>query len=272
MGKGSLLAAGLRPLVDLVYPPRCPLCGKAVLEQGGLCVDCFGELETPRDPACASCQYPLKGAAAAKSEICRACRRNPPCHSGIHAATVYNDASRRLLLSFKHGGRIALADLMARLMSLRMPEPVPGEAPLLVPVPLHRWRIWQRGYNQAAMLARELARQGKGELLVDGLVRLKATRSLGGLGREEREAMLRDAIGVSPSRMHRIEGRSVILVDDVLTSGATSNACVDALLDAGAREVAIACFARVVDGRGMQAGFGRAEEEGGKSMAKGPTT
>lgn len=254
MGKGSLLAAGLRPLVDLVYPPRCPLCGEAVIEQGGLCVVCYGDLMIPGDPACVSCQRPLTSVPASKNETCFACRADPPRHSGICAATVYNDASRRLLLSFKHGGRIALAGLMARLMGVRMPEPEEGEASLLVPVPLHRWRIWQRGYNQSAMLARELARQGRGELMVDGLVRRKPTRTLGGLGREEREAMLSGAIGVSPRRMQQIYGRSVILVDDVLTSGATSNACVDALLGAGARKVSIACFARVGDESGMDGG------------------
>ncbi|QIQ86132.1 ComF family protein [Erythrobacter sp.] len=249
--KGGHLAAGLRPLVDLVYPPRCPLCGEAVVEQGGLCVDCYGELEIPGDPACDLCQRPLGSAAAAKDETCFACRAAPPRHSGIHAATLYDDASRRLLLSFKHGGKIALASLMARLIAVRLPEPAADRAPLLVPVPLHRWRIWQRGYNQSALLARELARQGKGELLVDGLVRRKATRSLGGLGREAREAMLAGAIAVNPARAKRIAGREVILVDDVLTSGATSDACVAALLDGGAREVRVACFARVVDGRGM---------------------
>ena len=260
MGKGSLLAAGLRPLVDLVYPPRCPLCGQAVVEQGGLCAECYGELEIPGDPACTLCQRPLGSANAVKNETCFGCRADPPRHSGIFAATLYNDASRRLLLSFKHGERIALAGLMARLIGVRLPALEAGECPLLVPVPLHRWRIWQRGYNQSALLARELSRQGRGELLVDALMRSRATRSLGGLGREERESMLAGAIAVSPSRARRIRGRNVILVDDVLTSGATSNACVDALLDAGAKDVAVACFARVIDGRGMGGAKARAEE------------
>lgn len=247
----SHFAAGLRPLVDLIYPPRCPLCGEGVVEQSGLCADCFGELEFPGDPSCALCRRPLDTAKAAKDEICPACRADPPAHRGIHAATLYNDASRRLLLSFKHGGKIALAGLMARLIAVRLPDPAPDESapPLLVPVPLHRWRIWQRGYNQAAMLAHELARQGRGELVVDALVRRKATRSLGGLGREAREATLAGAIAVDRAKASRIEGRSVILVDDVLTSGATSNACVAALIEAGAKDVVIACFARVVDGR-----------------------
>ena len=117
--------------------------------------------------------------------------------------------------------------------------------PLLVPVPLHRWRLWQRGFNQAALLAGELAKVGKGEVLVDGLLRRKRTPSLGGLGREARERALAGAIIVHPRRRTRIAGREVVLVDDVFTSGATSRACVAALAEAGARSVSVACFARV---------------------------
>ncbi|MHA7818292.1 MAG: ComF family protein [Erythrobacter sp.] len=165
-----------------------------------------------------------------------------------------------MILTFKHGGKIALAPLLARLIAARMPERK-GDGPLLVPVPLHRWRIWQRGYNQAALLARELERLGKGELVVDALSRRKRTPSLGGLGREQRENALAGAIGVRAGARGRIEGRDVVLVDDVLTSGATSDACTEALLDAGAASVRVACFARVVDGRGMGTGKRSQEDE-----------
>jgi ComF family protein len=119
---------------------------------------------------------------------------------------------------------------------------------LLVPVPLHRWRLWKRGFNQAALIARALSRRGVGEVLVDGLVRKRATRSLGGLGRAEREAELAGAIVAKDARRKRVVGRTVILVDDVLTSGATLRACVGALVEAGAERVHVACFARVKDG------------------------
>lgn len=247
---GTGLKEGLRPLVDLVYPPRCPLCGGAVAVQGGLCAECWGEIETPGEPSCATCQRPMGSAAAAKNDQCFACVAEPPRHSGIIAASLYNDASRRLVLTFKHGGKIALAPLLARMIAARMDEGACSQ-PLLVPVPLHRWRVWKRGYNQAALLARELGRMGKGELLVDALVRRRQTPSLGGLGREERERALSGAITVRDAARPRLAGRDIVLIDDVLTSGATSDACTAALLDAGARSVRIACFARVVDGSGM---------------------
>ncbi|EAQ30140.1 amidophosphoribosyltransferase [Erythrobacter sp. NAP1] len=244
------LKEGLSPVVDLVYPPRCPLCGTALASQGGLCSECWGDIEVLGEPACSGCQRPMGSAAASASDHCFACVSEPPLHDGIIAASLYNDASRKLILAFKHGGKIAIAPLLAGLIAARM-APNDGELPLLVPVPLHRWRLWSRGFNQAALLATELSRRGKGELLVDGLNRSKRTPSLGGLGIEERADALRGAIEVRANAKGSITGRNVILVDDVLTSGATSDACTKALLDAGAVSVRIACFARVVDGSGL---------------------
>jgi ComF family protein len=172
---------------------------------------------------------------------------DPPIHAGIVAGALYNDAARSLVLAFKHGGKIGLAPLLARLISSRLPRDSVGELPLLVPVPLHPWRLWHRGYNQAALLAREMQRHGKGELWVDLLIRKKRTRPLGGLGKSARAKALQGAIAVSPKRSSILAGRDVILVDDVLTSGATSDACVKVLLSGGARSVKIACFARVLE-------------------------
>lgn len=245
MGWKAHIAEGLRPMVDLVYPPRCPCCGDAIATQGGLCADCWSALDAPGEPACESCQRPLYHGVAGKSDHCRACRESPVRHSGIMAAAIYNDASRKLVLRFKHGGKVSLAPLLARLMAARLPDP-DGVPPLLVPVPLHRMRLWQRGFNQSALLARELAKTGKGDLLIDALTRRKSTPSLGGLGSEERRRILEGAIEVRSRAAKRLAKRDVILVDDVLTSGATSNACVAALLAAQARSVRIACFARAM--------------------------
>jgi ComF family protein len=239
-------------VLDLVYPPRCALCGTAIAEQTGLCADCWGELELPGHPSCATCQLPMDVKRFAQNPLCGVCQSDVPNHRGILAATLYNDASRKLVLNFKHGRRIALARLLGRLMARQLPPIAAAgdEPPLLVPVPLHYWRLWSRGFNQAALLAREIAQLGKGELAVDALVRKKQTPSLGGLGRADRERVLTGAIAVRKSRLGLINGRHVILIDDVLTSGATSRACVEALLDAAAASVRIACFARVVPGSG----------------------
>lgn len=135
--------------------------------------------------------------------------------------------------------------MLARLISARLPA-MEGDW-LVVPVPLHRVRLWGRGFNQAGLLARELAKLSNQALLVDGLSRRKQTRSLGGLGRKARARTLTGAIAVNPARAARLKGANILLVDDVLTSGATSDACVSALKRAGASRVVIACFARVMD-------------------------
>ena len=191
------------------------------------------------------CSRPF-GDGIATGAICAPCLAEPPRHAGIAAATLYNDASRRLVLAFKHGNRLGLATLMARLMAARLAE-LEAEDWLVVPVPLHRWRLWRRGYNQAAVLARELTRITGATLVVDGLERTKMTASLGGLGRSARRRELSGAIRIAERGAAAVKGRSVLLVDDVLTSGATTDACVSVLRRAGASKVMIACFARVLD-------------------------
>lgn len=235
----------LAPVVDLVFPPRCPLCGKGLAAQTGLCATCWGELAIPGEPRCVSCQRPF-GQGIAVGTVCAPCLAVPPRHDGIAAGTLYNDASRRLVLAFKHGHRIALAPLLARIVAAQLPDEV-GEGWCFVPVPLHRWRIWSRGFNQSALLARELAALRGGRVLVDALVRRKATPVLGGLGRSARARALSGAIATNPKRGESIRGARIVLVDDVLTSGATSDTCVAALKRGGAGKVVVACFARVLD-------------------------
>ncbi|HOA49156.1 MAG TPA: ComF family protein [Novosphingobium sp.] len=235
----------LAPVADLIYPPRCPLCGAAIAAQTGLCGTCWGDLAIPGDPCCSSCQRPFPEGVAAQS-LCAPCLADPPRHDGVAAGTLYNEASRKLVLAFKHGRRIAMAPMLARLIAARLPDEI-GAGWIMVPVPLHRWRLWRRGFNQAALLAGELARLRGADLLVDGLVRRKQTPSLGGLGKAARARALSGAIAVNPRRAEGIRGAKLVLVDDVLTSGATSHACVSVLKRAGAKKVVVACFARVLD-------------------------
>lgn len=241
----ATLRHGIKPLVDFVYPPRCPLCGDGMADQDGICAACWSQLVIPGEPCCATCQRPFPSEHRGDGAICAVCMADPPQHDGIAAATLYNDASRRLVLSFKHGGRIALAAMLARLIAARVPAI--DEQWLVVPVPLHRWRLWRRGFNQSALLAGEVAKLVGGELAVDALVRRKPTPVLGGLGKAARRKALRGAIEVAGKARTRVAGRMVLLVDDVLTSGATTSVCVHALKRSGATSVVIACFARVLD-------------------------
>jgi ComF family protein len=221
MALGRNLVRSVQPLVDLMYPPRCASCGVALAAQDGLCSECWSTIEVP----------PIAEGEGAVP---------------VFAATYYNDTSRKLVLAYKHGGRIALSRLLARMIAARMPAPIAGHAPpVLVPVPLHRWRLWQRGFNQAALLARDLETLGKGKAEVGALIRFKRTPNLGGLGRDEREHVLSGAIRLHPSHAGKLKGREVVLIDDVLTSGATSRACMAAIAAAGPASMAFACFAQV---------------------------
>lgn len=256
---GQRWRGAIAPLIDFVWPPRCPLCGAGVMRQGGLCAACWQGLVVPGAPGCILCQRPVPdrtggqgGAAAlalaeaaAGTWICAPCLAEAPRHGGIAAASVYNDTARALVMGLKHGRRLGLADLMVQMMRGRIVLP-PGEW-LVVPVPLHRWRLWRRGFNQSALLARGIARGLGQPLVVDALLRTRATPSLGHHGREARKALLAGAIRANPARAGRLRGGRVLLVDDVLTSGATTNACLAALRRAGVHEVRIACFARVLD-------------------------
>ena len=245
MSARALIADTFSPIVDLIYPPRCPACGSGLASQSGLCAQCWDKLVIPSSPACGACQRPFKEHGPEDGAICAPCLMKPPRHDGIVAATLYTDVSRKLVLSLKHGRRIALAPMLARLMAARLP--VAERERLIVPVPLHRWRLWQRGFNQAALLAREIERLGHGRLMVDGLIRTRRTPSLGGMGAKARRRVLSGAVTVNPRHAADLRGRDVVLVDDVLTSGATSGVCVAALKKAGAASVTICCFARVLD-------------------------
>lgn len=235
---------GLAPIVDLVFPPRCPLCGQGLAVQAGLCSSCWAQLAIPGEPNCSTCQRPF-AEGTPDGSLCAPCLAKPPNHDGIAAGTLYNDASRRLVLAFKYGRRIALAPFLGRFVAARLPQI--DAAWIIVPVPLHRWRLWRRGFNQAALLGKEVARERGASLVVDALLRRKATPMLGGLGRKARARALSGSIIVNPTRVRLLKGASIVLVDDVLTSGATSEACVTALKRAGAERVLVACFARVLD-------------------------
>ena len=148
-----------------------------------------------------------------------------------------------MALRLKYGGRTAFAETMARLMAPHLPQ----DAELLVPVPLHRGRMWTRGFNQAALIADALSRLRGVAVERHALVRQKPTPVLRGLGRRDRRRALAGAFAIDPRRADRVRGRRIVLIDDVHTSGATSEACVAALLAAGAARVSILCWARVLD-------------------------
>ncbi|MBB3763310.1 ComF family protein [Sphingomicrobium lutaoense] len=229
-----------RSVVDFALPPRCAGCGAIVVETGTFCPPCWTEMDWLTDRVCTHCSLPLEGT---EEETCAACLADPPRVAKLHAATKYGAASKTLALRLKHGRRVAYARVMAKAMARRLEEGEWEEAPLLLPVPLHRGRIWRRGFNQASLLASELSRRVEWRWSPDILMRDRATPSLGGLSGNQRRRAVRGAFRVV--RPEEIAGKTVMLVDDVYTSGSTVDACAIALEKAGVRRVDAIVWARV---------------------------
>lgn len=234
--------APLQSLIDLVLPPRCPGCRVIVGGDGRFCVKCWQQLQFITAPLCPGCGAPFThdlGPAAR----CGPCLAVPPRFTSARAALVYGGPARGVLLALKHGDRLHLARFMALHMARAAGEWLGPDA-LLVPVPLHWQRLWRRGFNQSALLAQAIARNTGAELAIDALQRAKPTAISRGLGRKARAANVRGAFRVK-DRNH-VRGRCVILIDDVLTTGATAEACARVLRRAGATDVHVLTWARVV--------------------------
>ncbi len=230
--------------LDALFPPHCLTCDAPVSDQGTQCADCFAQLRFASGPLCPICGAPSDQEIAP----CAECADNPPMFRVARAALLYNGLSKRLVLAFKHADRTELAAPLARHMA-RAGEALLRDCDLIVPVPLHRWRLLRRRHNQAGLLAAELSAISEKPWESDLLLRQRATAPLGDLGAAARAEALEDAFGLREGAEGRIAGRCVLLVDDVLTSGATANACAAALLVRGARDVCVLAAARVELGR-----------------------
>lgn len=234
-----------RLATDFVLPPTCLACRRRI-GADGLCAGCWNRLRFLGNPCCVRCGIPFAHALeGGMHALCGACIAEPPDFDRARAALAYDDASRPLLLAFKHGDRLEGTALFSRWMAEAGREELQG-ADLLVPVPLHRWRLWRRRYNQAALLARALSRATG--VPADPLLlrRVRPTAGQGGLGRVARLRNVTGAFRIAPGATVALAGRHVVLVDDVLTTGATAAVCARVLRRAGAARVDVVTLARVV--------------------------
>jgi ComF family protein len=227
------------PLLDFALPPRCGGCGTIVDQVDSFCAGCWKQLEFLGPGGCLRCGLPLE---ATEAETCAACLARPPRLDRIRAAVAYGDISRGIAIRLKYGRKVALARTMSRYM-----QPLVGELPrdsVLVPVPLHRWRLWGRGFNQSAIVARDLSRRTGLPVSVDALRRTRSTPPLKGMGMRQRRRTVAGAFRAR--RPSELRGRTVVLIDDVLTTGSTAEACARALRKAGASRVDLVSWARVI--------------------------
>ncbi len=263
-GLRGALARGAGAALDLLLPPHCPACERPVDRAGSFCAACWGALVFLREPCCAQCGRAFASAALGGAlQRCEDCRRAPPPWGRARAALGYDRRSAGLILGLKYGDRGDMARLLAAHMA-RAGEALLREADLLVPVPLHRWRLLRRRYNQAGLLAARLGRLAGREVAQDVLAREGAATSMRGRGAGERRAAAAGAFVVRPQRRAMLAGRRVVLVDDVLTTGATAAACASALLGAGAASVDVLAAARAGGGGGASRDGGAWEGEEGE--------
>lgn len=238
MRVGDFVTAGLRQLLDFALPPRCAGCGTIVQQVHSFCPDCWTQVEFLGDSGCVTCGMPLE---VTDAEECGACIARPPRIQRTRSAVAYDELSRSLAIRLKYGRKVALARTMARYMA---PLVRSGDHAILVPVPLHRGRLWQRGFNQSALVAAEMSRRTGIQSDSRLLKRVKRTPALKGMSIAQRKRTVAGAFSVDPSA--ELAGRTVVLVDDVLTTGSTAEACAKALKRAGADGVELVSWARVV--------------------------
>lgn len=234
-------------LLNTIFPPRCLACAEPTDTPQGLCPACWRDTHFIVGTACAKCGVPLIGEAAADSaqnDVCEGCQRHPPAWDRGAAAVLYRDAGRQVILSLKHGDRLDMVKPLAGWMAAAGGALL-AETDIVAPVPLHWRRLLRRRYNQSAELARRLAHLAGKASVVDLLTRNRFTTPQEGMDRATRLRNQAGAFTVAPRRAAAVQGKAVLLIDDVLTSGATLSACADTLRAAGAARVDVLVLGRV---------------------------
>jgi ComF family protein len=230
--------------LDVALPTLCPSCREPV-DGSGLCASCWARLTPIAPPYCERLGVPFAydpGPGVLSMEAIS----DPPAYHRARAAVRFDDVARSLVHALKYGDRLDLAPIMGRWMA-RTGREVLADADALVPVPLHWRRLWARRFNQSAHLGKAISAETGVPLAENALRRVKATAQQVGLSQSERATNVQGAFRVPPDCKAEVTGRNLVLIDDVLTSGATADACARSLLRAGAKRVDVVVFARVVD-------------------------
>lgn len=236
-------------ILDQLYPPVCLHCEAAIADADALCAKCFGQLRPITAPLCPRLGIPFEVALGPDAVSAEAIA-DPPPFDRSRSAVLYNEVARKLVGRLKYGDRPELARCCARLMAAAGHE-LWKSGPVLVPVPLHRFRQFERRYNQSSELARALGKIAG--LQVDPLLvsRTKRTKQQVGLTADQRRRNVAGAFAARADTLGRLNGRGVVIVDDVITTGSTVKAVTHALRKAGVRQIDVISFARVVTGQGL---------------------
>jgi len=245
MARNKIASTAFQTVFETIFPPQCVACNEMVAESGGLCADCWCETHFIGGLVCDKCGSPLIGEESDTPELCDDCTTVARPWGHGRAALIYKGAGRRLVLGLKHADRTEVAKPAGKWLA-RSGACLVTTSTIISPIPLHRSRFFKRRYNQSALLATAFAKSHQVEVVPDLLTRTKKTRSLDGLTKNERFEVLQSSIQVTDRFKTEILNRDILLVDDVMTSGATFAAATEACLAAGAKSVCILALARVV--------------------------
>lgn len=235
----------MQSALRVLFPPECLSCRASVDSDFALCGTCWRDTPFVIGAVCDQCGTPvLQGDEAPEELRCDDCLRTPPPWARGRAAVLYRDNARSMVLSFKHADRQDLARPMAEWMA-RAAQPILQPGMLVAPVPLNRWRLLSRRYNQAALLAEKVAGLTGLEYCPDILLRPRATAKLDGKNAHARAETLNGALRLHPRRGDIVQGRHILIIDDVMTSGATLAEATRVLTASGAENVSVLVFARV---------------------------
>jgi ComF family protein len=228
--------------IDLLFPPRCTYCKTAVPQPHHLCHLCWQEFLFISSPLCTICGVPFETDQGVHP-VCGKCLMSPPPYRLARSALTYNPASRKLIAGFKYYDKTAYQHLLGRFISYAGRD-ILSQVHYIVPVPLHNKRLFKRRYNQSALLALTLSRSSGIPATLDLLLRTKATRPQAELKRAERLENVKHAFRLNPIYKAQIRHKHLVLIDDVITTGATIHACSLALLKGGAKQVDVLTIAR----------------------------
>lgn len=234
-------------IVNFVFPAQCIICKTFIDNDDGICFECINKIDFITNPKCAYCGYPfeIKFSENGKNKlyICPQCLKSKPKFDKCVSVVRYNDASKKIILPFKHADKTNYAKIMGRMIAANI-SPFISKVDFIVPVPIHLKRMLKRKYNQSALLVNVISSITGKPALFNTLIRTKFKESQGHLSIDDRKLNVRGAFDIKNS--FKIKGKNILIIDDVFTTGATINECAKVLKSAGARRIFVATFARVV--------------------------
>jgi ComF family protein len=241
----ALASAAVKTAMDSLFPPRCFSCHDLTEKTSGLCANCWNGITFISTPFCTRCGSPFPYNIGSSLE-CMPCMASPPPYDMARAVFAYDEGSRKLITGYKYQDRTQATPMFTSWL-IRVGAELLAQTDIILPVPLHRWRLLQRRYNQSALLARNLSQASGKIMLPSALIRTRNTPQQAGLNRAQRLLNVKDAFNVPPAYRTQIKDKKILLLDDVLTTGATLNSCTQALLEAGVKAVYVLTLARTAN-------------------------